>query len=284
MSQLHEPHNVSRPRGRTALRPRVSKVTEFLAASYSLGDGLGGQWRLLWDQTKNLRVGLGIAHHHPREIHRLSTRFGPIWVRDNFGDITNVGNLLHRAVYRWRSLPDEGIVLDVGANIGLAAVWFAHFNPTREIWCLEPLPENVAMIRRNCPHATTLEIAVGEREGSVELLVDPDAVIASTIPTAWESVAHSFRVRSLDDCAAEYGWGPVALLKIDAEGMEAEILRGARQLLSRVARVACETHGEHRHALVLDGLRAHGFAIESETFSGATGMVFAVQQPGTARA
>jgi FkbM family methyltransferase len=253
------------------------KIAAFVLAAWFLGEGVREKWRILWHQTHNVRARLGLSPHRPSQTYTLGTTFGPLVFRSNFGDITNLPKLLYEGVYRWRKLPDEGAILDVGANIGLAAVWFARFNPGKDVWCFEPLPGNVELIRRNCPTARVVQAAMGEVPGTVALKVDPQGVIASSIPTAWQSAEQVFPVRTLDDCDTEFGWGKVALLKIDAEGMEPEILRGARALLPRVARVAAETHGRAGHDDVLALLRNADFSIESEEFDGRTGMVFAVR-------
>lgn len=252
-----------------------SRLAEFVHCARTLGETPSAQARILWRLTKNLRVRLGMARHHPADVYQLTTTFGPLWLRDNFGDITNLPGLLARGVYHWRELTGTGLILDVGANIGLAARWFARFNPGRPIVCCEPLPENIAMIRRNCPQAQIVAAAIGDAPGTVDLLTDADGVIASSIPTAWNSARRTFPLRTLDECAAEYGWGDVAVLKMDAEGMEPAILRGARQLLTRTARVAAETHGRAGHDEVQALLRDAGFQIAEQRFGTHTGMVFA---------
>jgi len=69
--------------------------------------------------------------------------------------------------------------------------------------------------------------------------------------------------------------GEVALLKIDAEGMEGDILDGAVATLGRTHRLVPETHGRPRHARVLRRLRERGFDIDSAVFGHATGFVAA---------
>jgi len=254
-----------------------SRLAEFVHCARTLGETHSAQARILWRLTKNLRVRLGLARHHPASLYSLETTFGPLWLRDNFGDITNLPGLLARGVYQWRELTGPGLILDVGANIGLAARWFARFNPGRPIVCCEPLPENIEIIRRNCPQAHIVAAAIGDAPGMVDLLTDADGVIASSIPTAWNSSRRTFPVRTLDECAAEFGWGEVALLKMDAEGMEPAILRGARQLLARTARVVAETHGRAGHDEVQVLLREAGFRVTEERFGAHTGMVFAAR-------
>ena len=71
----------------------------------------------------------------------------------------------------------------------------------------------------------------------------------------------------LDDYVIRREIDRVALLKIDTEGMELEVLRGASEVLARTALVAMETHGDARHREVLDRLRSAGFHIDGDAFA-----------------
>jgi FkbM family methyltransferase len=167
------------------------------------------------------------------------------------------------------------VILDVGANIGLAAAWFSREFPGRPIHCFEPLAENARMAAVNCPAAIVNAVAIGSEPGHVELNVDRDAVMASTIP--WDRAVSSRRLEviTLDDYAREKGIDRVAFLKIDTEGMELGVLDGAVETLASTYVVAMETHGRDRHDGTLDRLRAAGLRIDAEEFDGHTGMVFA---------
>jgi len=80
---------------------------------------------------------------------------------------------------------------------------------------------------------------------------------------------------ALDDFIKAHDITKVALLKMDTEGMELEIFKGAGKTLGITHQIAMETHGRERHAESLVILRDSGFNIESETFDGRTGMIFA---------
>ncbi len=257
------------------MKNALRKLRDFVGCAATLGRGPFAKAAILWRETKNLRVGLKLGRYRPDQVYSLQTTFGRLYFRDNFGDITNLLNLLYHQVYRVRQLPQEGVILDVGANIGLAAVWFAHFNPGRPIHCFEPLASNAEMIRRNCPQAVVENIALGAERGQVRLGVDADQVMASRIPCRWQTGETSFEMMSLDEYAAARELGPVALLKIDAEGMEADILLGARRTLERTHQVILETHGQATHADVVRQLEEAGLDIDDASFNGRTGMVFA---------
>lgn len=251
------------------------RLLDYALCAMALGPDASAKWAIWWWLVKNIRVRLKLASHHPETIYSLRTTVGRLHFRDNFGDITNLVKLIYEGEYVVTELAEPGVILDVGANIGLAAVWFAHYNPSRPIYCFEPLPSNAELIRLNCPRAEIQRAAVGAQPGSVKLQVDSSGVMASSIPCRWDTKEASFDVITLDGFAETRAIGPVALLKIDAEGMEVEILRGAERLLRSTARVILETHGRPRHEEATGLLRAAGFKIDADEYEGATGLVFA---------
>ena len=257
------------------MRRSFERIRDFVGTAVTLGTGPRAAAAILWHQTKNLRVRLRLARHRPQAIYTIETVYGRLHLRDNFGDVTNLAGLFFRQVYGVRQLDDPGFILDVGANIGLAATLFAHFNRDRTIYCFEPLLSNVALISRNCPGARIVPYAVGAAPGRVRLDVDADGVIASRIPCQWPTSPAEFDVISLDQFSAAEGVGEVALLKIDAEGMEDDILDGAVTTLRHTHLVVLETHGRARHHGVLRRLREQGYRIDRDVFEEGTGFVTA---------
>jgi FkbM family methyltransferase len=253
----------------------AKKLIDYVNCAYQLGATPGDSVDILWRETKNLRVRLGMAHYQPDTVYSLKTRYGSYYFRDNFGDITNLTNLIYRDVYGIKTLKGPGVILDVGANIGLAAAWFARFNPDREIYCFEPLASNASLIRLNCPSASIHQVAVGAGPGTVSLGVDSSSVMASRLSCSWSTTNYTFETVCLDEFTARRDIKEVALLKIDAEGMEVDILNGARRTLRHVRRVAMETHGLKSHNTVIHTLSNNGLTVDASSFNGHTGMVFA---------
>ena len=251
------------------------RLKTYVDCANDLGANPRESCSIFWHETKNLRVRLGLAAYHPNKVYTVQTVYGPLYLRDNFGDITNLPDLFLENIYRSKTLKEAGVILDVGANIGLAAACFVLHNPGRPIYCFEPLAANVALIRLNCPVARVEQIAVGAQRGRIKLHVDPDSVMASRIPCGWETSEYEFEVISLDEFTSEHHIDEVGLLKIDVEGMETDVLQGGQEILKRTARVAMETHGTSRHNEALKRLRALGFNIDAQAFVGTTGLVFA---------
>lgn len=131
------------------------------------------------------------------------------------------------------------VVLDVGAGVGWYATLLAHrvgergrviaFEPVAE--CRRELADHV---RKNglTPRVTVLPFGLSDEDGdraalrgesgaTLHFAARPDADVC-TIP-----------VRRLDDVAVEQGLPRVDVLKIDADGHELQVLRGAENLLRR---------------------------------------------------
>jgi FkbM family methyltransferase len=254
----------------------LAKLGTFWSCAATLGRTAAERAAIIWHLSKNVRVRLGLARYHPDDVFVLQTRIGPVHLRDNFGDVTNLPGLLAENIYRAGTLTREGAIIDCGANIGLFSKWMRAHNPGRPIHCFEPLPSNARMIRLNCPDATVNEAGVGRAAATVRLGVDKHGLMASSIAQAWSLEETEFPVVTLDDYASARGIGPVAFLKIDTEGMELDVLDGAHNLLRRTERVAMETHGDTLHRGSIDRLTAAGLTIDGEERTGAaTGLLWA---------
>lgn len=160
------------------------------------------------------------------------------------------------------------IVIDVGANVGdfsLAAAGcgarvFAFDGDPAVCVCLR---ENVS----NIPEVTVANAILWKADEVVTFYSAPDRADSSLFLPPGKSIAASFRAvaQRLDGIADRHGIGQVALLKIDAEGAEPEVLMGATELLARTRAVAIDTgperNGEETHVACCEILTECGFDI-----------------------
>lgn len=234
----------------------------------ALGRSPSERAAILWRLSKNLRRRVRLTRYHPADVFVVATSVGPVHLRDNFGDVTNLPGLLHENIYHAGTVADDGAIIDCGANIGLFSKWMRFHNPGRPIHCFEPLPSNAKMIRLNCPDAVVNEAGVGREAGTASLGVDAHGLMASSIAQAWPLEKSSFPVVTLDRYTPANGIKAIAFLKIDTEGMELEVLDGARETLKRTRRVAMETHSPALHRGSIERLEAAGFTIDGEEQTG----------------
>jgi FkbM family methyltransferase len=253
----------------------ISRLKSYAGCAWFLGRNARERWSIFWRETKNIRVRLRLARYQPERIYPLQTVYGPLYFRDNFGDITNLPGLFYENVYRVRQLKSEGAILDVGANIGLASKWLTLHNPSKTVYSFEPLPANTALIALNCPEAVIEPVAVGSTRGRRVFHVDRQSVMASTIPCSWETEDLEFDAISIDDYVADKGIDSIALLKIDVEGMEYEVLEGAQRALRMTRQLVMETHSRELHHMSARLLESSGWQIDCSQFNSRTGFVFA---------
>ncbi len=125
------------------------------------------------------------------------------------------------------------VVFDVGANLGLHTLTFSKL--AREVVAFEPNPSLTPNLRRTAaglPNARLLECCLSERDGAVEFHIsDWDHMLGSMAdwtgqPTQGVSVA----ARSVDSLLAEGAVPSPQVLKVDVEGAELLVFRGADKL------------------------------------------------------
>ena len=108
-------------------------------------------------------------------------------IRPNGVDLKVLSEVFERCLY---GVSGNGIkrVLDLGANIGAATMFFASRFPEAELACVEPFPANRAVLREairlNHIRATVFDGAVGTGAGEADLFVGCNADMFSLTPAA----------------------------------------------------------------------------------------------------
>jgi FkbM family methyltransferase len=161
--------------------------------------------------------------------------------------------------------PESGIdpaavrtVVDIGANAGISAVYFAACYPGAQVHAFEPDPGNCELLRANaaeCPRIHVHPFALGDRDGELTLYHSDDAVnfggFSSHALGIDAARSQSVPVRHAGRCFAELGIGAIDVLKIDTEGAEFEILTAIDPALLGTARIIMgELHGTRDFALL----------------------------------
>jgi FkbM family methyltransferase len=138
-------------------------------------------------------------------------------------------------------LPKGGTFVDIGANIGWFSLLAASLvGPTGRVIAVEPNPRNVALLRQSAKdnsfdNIDVVAVALGERPGAAALETDGSngRLIPIDGPPA-TAVEASFVVATfpLDTVLQELGAKRVDAIKIDVEGAEPLVIRGATRTIS----------------------------------------------------
>ena len=133
----------------------------------------------------------------------------------------------------------EVVCVDIGANIGLHSIAWSHLTSNSCIYAFEPMPSNLKELRKNvaankAQNVKIINTAVAEKTGKIRFRINlgspQNAKIDEGKTYPCEKVAEIDSV-CLDDFARSEGIDVISILKIDTEGAEAKVLRGASHLL-----------------------------------------------------
>lgn len=157
-------------------------------------------------------------------------------------------------------------VIDVGAALGTFDL-YELFPQSRHI-LIEPIVENEPYLAKICKKLGNAEYhiaAAASEPGTLTLSVNPGLVNASLVTagdaTAPTSEMRTMKVISLDQLHRDRHLQPPFLVKVDVDGKEMEVLKGAVQVLQATEYIIIESTCFGQINEVVDFMREHGFAI-----------------------
>lgn len=196
-----------------------------------------------------VRAGMSLYRwlHRPEDVWRVDTALFPERLR--FG--LNLQSAHERMAWLMNgyettttellaSLHRGGCVLDVGANIGLIALPLARRLPAARIFAFDPVPSNHQALVRHiewnhlAERITALPFALGDRNGITEIAVEVpgQSGTANILPNYSDSNHFEVPLRTIDSLVEDRTIDEkVGLVKIDADGYDLHVLRGATKLL-----------------------------------------------------
>lgn len=179
------------------------------------------------------------------------------------------------------SLARQGIrprtVIDVGANVGQFAVAAAKIFPGAQVHSFEPQRECVLRLQTYAPRLPIKVYPVGLGDSPQQLPFHQNTHSHSSsflplapghreaFPGARTSATEMLALSTLDDELRDLEWVGPTLLKLDVQGFEAKVLRGATRSLPKIDHVVLEAsltplyEGEMLFDELLDLMRSMGF-------------------------
>lgn len=139
-----------------------------------------------------------------------------------------------------KNIKSSEIILDIGANIGTTALFFAKKNPNAEIIAFEPHPDTFLRlqgnINNNKPNKIKIqEIGIGKKKNTLKLYevnqTNPgmNRIICDNkdFPFKW------IKITSIDNFVSENNIKNIDFIKIDVEGHEYDALIGGNKIIQR---------------------------------------------------
>lgn len=167
------------------------------------------------------------------------------------------------------------LILDAGAHVGLATLFFKRLYPYARIVAFEPNPATFALLERNVRQnrlegVELVQAALAATPGHVPFYISRETELPWTwgdaaTHNAWYSEQTTAVIRVPAVTLSSFLTQPVDLLKLDVEGLELVVLAEAASRLPKVKQLVIEVHGSRDDptksaARVLSLLRKRGFA------------------------
>jgi FkbM family methyltransferase len=173
----------------------------------------------------------------------------PLWIRLKTSDLPTLQKVWRDCEYAIRLKAEPKFIIDAGANIGIASIYFATKFPNARVISVEPEGQNFMLLEKNTkPHAniTPIKAALWNCCGEVSL-VDPGQGPWSfqTRDQTKDAVARVPAI-TVDEILHKFGASSVDILKVDVEGAEKEIFENASAWIDKVDAIMVETHDRFR--------------------------------------
>jgi FkbM family methyltransferase len=178
----------------------------------------------------------------PRRQSTTTSLLGaPLEIADAASFLWTIPDVIERGIHAFPSSSPAPVIIDGGANVGLASLFFKQLYPASHIDAFEPDPVVYGMLRRNLaawgyPDVVCHCSALWSSEGGADFWTEgADAGRIVQGCDARNTRIHTVRLSS-------YITGPIDMLKLDIEGAEVEVLT---ECADRLHLVRCLYVGYH---------------------------------------
>jgi FkbM family methyltransferase len=181
--------------------------------------------------------------------------------------------------------PEEGdIVIDIGAHMGRYTIPCSKYVGTNgKVIAVEAHPYNFKLLKRNISlnrltNVTAMRCALYSKRDKVKLYLPDEkqgytmhhSVMSSYLVTKYnEKMEQNYievQAYTLDELVKTTGVKQVNWIKIDVEGAEYEVLKGAKEILAASKRISIlvEIHGKDTYEPTMKLLKSNNFEIQFE--------------------
>ena len=179
----------------------------------------------------------------------------PFWLRVPSSDVPTYDQVFIKEEYRFLVESPPEIIVDAGANIGLASIYFANKYPDAKIIALEPEQSNFELLKKNVsPYRNIVPVqsALWDKNEKINL-VDPGlgewgfrTEVKNSAENPREKICHQVTAMTVDRIIKEFNLEKIDILKIDIEGAEREVFTDTSAWIEKVSSLIVELHERFR--------------------------------------
>ena len=219
-------------------RDRQTSAADAEALGASLADVRRVSWRE--DGLLTMATRYGPMHLRPKDTDMLVIRQVFIDGEYDFEKFRQMDKI-KSAYARILAAGKTPVIVDAGANIGAASLWFGARFPEATFIAVEPDPGNAAVARLNLASlrsARVVEAAIGGSAGVVQLETFENQGWGARTQRSDTGIA----VVTINDLVADVPNGELLIAKIDIEGFEADLFSANTEWIDQAAAIIIEPH------------------------------------------
>jgi FkbM family methyltransferase len=145
--------------------------------------------------------------------------------------------------YDFRAVEGPQVIVDAGANIGLASILFANRFPQAKVFAIEPEHDNFNLLAdntRSYDNIVPLQAALWGENTTIHLTDPGDGAWGFMTEPAGEG--HAVTAITVDRLMRDNGIDHIDILKVDIEGAEKEVFADTSAWIDRVGSIIVELH------------------------------------------
>lgn len=222
-------------------------------------------WRGIKDRVSGLfynpykKAGLNwltvkyYKHASPGKIRKHKLFANSVYFKNPAEFLHGIDEIFIQELYR-QTLPEQPLILDCGANIGLSVIYFKRMYPDAKVIAFEPDDENFALLKKNVESFRLKDVslvnkAVWTEDTSLNFI--SEGSMSSRIDSSQNSRSGN-KIEAIN--LGNFLDKKIDFLKMDIEGAEYEVIRSAEAKLNMVTNLFLEYHGKYNEITQLTDL------------------------------
>jgi FkbM family methyltransferase len=175
----------------------------------------------------------------------------PFYLRLKTSDFPTFDQVFIKQEYDFSISNTPKVIVDAGANIGLASIYFTNKYPDAKIIAIEPEKSNFKLLEVNVspyPNVIPVQAALWHRNEEINL-IDPGlgkwgfmTEIKKTSDGLPGNTCHAVKAMTVNKIMQNFNLEKIDILKIDIEGAEREVFSDSSSWIERVDSVIVELH------------------------------------------
>jgi FkbM family methyltransferase len=176
----------------------------------------------------------------------------PIYLRNYTTDVSTYKEIIEMHEYCFTAKHEPKYIIDAGANVGMAAIYFANKYKNAKIIAIEPESENYELLKKNTENYTNITViqaALWDTSGEISLFdmgLGDNAFMAGTsktvLKTPVKNIKQMIKTVTIDEIINEFHIDVIDILKIDIEGSEKEVFESCKSWINKTKCIIIELH------------------------------------------